>query len=237
MPRFYGIQLVLEDGFSKDEAATVTMASRSMIQYVERRLAAQNFESEFTKLNIYVSKSKVDDDLIRYKEPKRFIGIKIEVDPGEFLEPPSTFYLACAEMVRTGLQVASQHVELPVSEVSKAIDEFFELGFVNRWTHADKTWKRAGVRSEILGELRTDEFVLTQRVYSDDALIDEAVIARTKPRERLFYPLLGVLTLSDFQILYRAKGKLVSRYDLNTGEFKIPSDNFSTPFKLESKKA
>lgn len=237
MARFDGIQLILKDGFSKEEAVTVTMRSRSMIHFVERQLAAYGFESEFTKLNIDVYKSSVSDGLIRYKEPKRFIGISIQVDPGEFLEPPAKFHEACATMVRTGLCAASRHVDLPVDEASRAIDEFFELSFVNRWTHADKSWKRAGVRSVILCELRTDAFILTQCIYRDEELIGEAMIARTKPREWLFVPLLGTLTLSDSQVLYRAKNHLISRYDLNAGEFEKSDDNINDPFTLETNKA
>ena len=231
MPRFDGIQLVLQDGFSRDEAVAVTLASRSMVHFIERRLAARNFESEYTKLNIDVSKSPVADRLIRYKEPKRFIGIAIQVDPGEFLEPPARFHQVCANMVRMGLRAASHHVDLPLEEVSESIDEFFKIGFVNQWTHADKIWKRAGVRSAIQCDLRTDAFVLTQRIYRGEGLTDEAIIARTKPREWLFYPFFGKLTLSGSEILYRAKGRMISRYDLKTGEFQYSCDNIDQPPK------
>ena len=237
MARFDGIQLILNDGFSKEETLAVTMGSRSMIHFVERRLVAYGFESEFTKLNIEVSKSAVSDKLIRYKEPKRFIGISIQIDPGEFLEPPSKFHQACATMVRTGLCAALRHVDLPAEAASGAIDDFFELSFVNQWTHADKSWKRAGVRSMVLCELRTDAFILTQRIYRGEELIGEAMIGRTKPREWLFFQLLGTLTLSDSQILYRAKNHLISRYDLNTGEFGNSGDNIEAPFTLKTTKA
>jgi len=107
------------------------------------------------------------------------------------------------------------------------------LGCVNQWIHEDKSWKRAGVRSVIQCELRTDAFVLTQRVYKSEILIGEAMIARTKPREWLFYPLLGNLTLSGSRVLYRAKQRLISCYDLITGEFEISDDSFDEPFSLE----
>jgi hypothetical protein len=81
--------------------------------------------------------------------------------------------------------------------------------------------------------LRTDAFVLSQRVYKSDKLIGEAMIARTKPREWLFYQVLGGLTLSGSRILYRAKQHLISCYDLITGEFEISDDSIDEPFSLE----
>jgi hypothetical protein len=232
MALFDGIQLILEDGFSADEAAAVTMRSRSMIHFIEGRLAAHGFESEFTKLNIYVSKSTVSGELIRYKEPKRFIGISIQFDPGDFLEPLAKFHEACAAMVRVGFAATSRHLDLPIDEVSKAIDEFFEGNFENRWTHADKSWKRAGIRSVILCELLPDAFILTQRIYKDGELVGEAMIARIKPREGLFDRVLGGLTLSGSQILYRGKDHLISCFDLDTGKFEISQHSINEPFVL-----
>ncbi|HEY1123659.1 MAG TPA: hypothetical protein VGE67_18730 [Haloferula sp.] len=234
MALFDGIQLVLEDGFSADEAAAVTMRSRSMINFIEGRLAAYGFESEFTKLNIHVSKSPVSGQLIRDKEPKRFIGISIQLDPGDFLEPLATFHEACATMVRSGFDAASRHVDLPCAEVAKAIDEFFEGNFENRWIHAEKSWKRAGIRSVILCELLPDAFILTQQIYRSEELIGESMIARTKPREWLFYRVLGGLTLSGSQLLYRGKDHLISSFDLDTGKFEISEHSMNEPFVLEA---
>ncbi len=233
MARFDGIQLILKNGFSKRERVAVTMQSRAMVNFIEWRLATYGFESEFTKLNIGVSKTPVSGELIRYKEPKRFIEILIQMDPGEFLEPMAKFHEVCASMVRAGLRAALHHVDLPIDEASKAIEEFFSLGCVNQWIHEDKTWRRVAVRSVIHCELRTDAFVLTQRVYKSDKLMGEAMIARTKPREWLFYLLLGKLTLKDSRILYRAKNSHISCYDLTTGEFEISDDNINEPFVLE----
>jgi len=236
MALFDGIQLILEEGFSADEAAAVTMRSRSMINFIERRLAARGFESEFTKLNIYASKLAVSGELIRYKEPKRFIGISIQSDPGDFLEPLAKFHEVCATMVRSGFDAASRHVDLPSDQVSEAIDEFFEGNFENRWTHADKSWKRAGIRSVILCELSPNVFILTQQIYRSEELIDEAMIARTKPREWLFSRVLGGLTLSGSQILYRGKEHLISCFDLDTGKFEISKHSIEEPFVLEAQK-
>lgn len=236
MALFDGIQLNLEDGFSADEAVAVTMRSRSMIHFIEGELAAHGFESEFTKLNISVSKSAVSDELIRYKEPKRFIGISIQLDPGDFLEPLAKFHEACATMVRSGFDAALRHVNLPSDEVSKAIDEFFKGNFENRWTHADKSWKRADIRSVILCELLPDAFILTQQIYKGEELIGEAMIARTKPREWLFYRVLGKLTLSGSQLLYRGKDHLISSFDLNTGKFEISEHSIGEPFDLRAHK-
>lgn len=237
MPQFDGIKLIVEDGFSKDEAVTVTMGSRSMINFVERRLSAIKSESEITDLNIVVSKSSVDDDLIRYKRPKGHAGIRTRMDPRHFINPPAKFHKTCAEMIRKGFRAASRHTELPVDQVSQAIDDFIEGGFVNRWTHADKTWQRTGIRSVIRCDLRTDAFELTQSVYRDQKLLTEAIIARTKPREWLFYPLLGKLSLSKSQIFYRTGNKLLSSYDLETEKLDFPSENIKDAFKLDSAKA
>jgi hypothetical protein len=237
MTHFDGLQLILEDGFSKEESVAVTIGSRSMINFVERRLAALKFQSVFTKLNIGVSKSSASNSLIRYREPKRFIGIQIQMDPGGFLNPVSKFHQSCAEMVRMGLRAASRHVELPINEAFRAIVDFIAGGYVNRWIHADKTWKRIGYRSAITCDLRTDAFILTQSFYRGEELVTEAMIARTKPREGLFYPLLGKLTLSESQITYRANKELLSRYDLTTGELEILDDNIDAPFHVQNTKA
>ena len=62
------------------------------------------------------------------------------------------------------------------------------------------------------------------------------MIARTKPREWLFYQLLGKLTLSDSQIFYRVKKRLLSRYDLKAGEFDFSDDNIKDAFVLNDTK-
>ncbi|WP_397385119.1 hypothetical protein [Prosthecobacter sp.] len=230
MSQFVELQLILGDGFSKEEAVAVTMGSRSMLNFVERRLAVGRHESEFTKLNIYCSKSAADSNLIRYKEPKGFVGIKVQMDPGDFLSPLTRFQETCALMVREGVRAASQHIPLPEEDVSRAIGNFIDGGFVNQWIHADKTWKRAGFRSIVRCDLRTDAFVLTQSFYRDQKLLADAMIARTKPREFLFHPLLGKLTHSHSQIAFRTPERIISSYDMETGKLLLPDDNIAPVF-------
>ena len=218
MRSFRQIDLVLNDGFSAAERKAVTMGSRSMLNYVERQLASDAFSAEFTRLNIYCSRLPVIESLERRKEPW-LVGIKIHYDPGDFLSSTSNFQIACSEMVQRGVRAASFHTPMPVEKVVSAVAEFFDVGCVNQWIHAEKSWARIGVKSVVSCELRMDIFLLWQSIYRGNVLETKAVIATTKPREGLFHAVLGKLSVADHHVLFRSKAGVISSYDLQNRIF------------------
>lgn len=218
MREFHQIDLVLSDGFSDAERKAVTSGSRSLLNFVERRLTSLAFASEFTRLSIHCSRLPASEAFERYKE-HWLAGIRVHYDPGNFLASTSSFHSACAEMVHRGLRAASLHTPMPVEEVATAIADFIDGGCVNQWVHAEKRWLRIGVRSIVTCELRTDLFLLRQFVYRGDFLESKALIGTTKPREGLFHPLLGKISLSGNEIHYRRKDSVISSYDLDRRAF------------------
>lgn len=213
------IDLVLGQGFSATERKAVTMGSRSMLNFVERRLALSTFGSELTKLNIYCSKLPMAEGLIRYKEPKTLAEIKVQCEPGNFQSSTHNFHRACADLIQRGVHAASAFTPMPLKEITSAVGDFLAGGCVNQWIHTDKRWVREGVRCVVKCDLRTDQFLLWQLIYRNDSLEAESLIAKTKPREFLFYPLLGKLSLKGHQIILKSKANVISSYDLRNKKF------------------
>jgi hypothetical protein len=224
MSRFWQIDIGLDNTYSKDEQTAVIVASRSMIHFVERRLYPLNFRSDFYRLLIHCTKGDVEREFYKVTDPP-IATVNICLDLGEFLNSEDSLQNAFMKIIQAGINKALQYELLPIKEIIYALQLFKKNGYVSKWTHIDKEWKRKGLRCVIEGDHKTDTFDLTQKIFKNGNLCKDKLIAKIKPREGLFYPFLGKATLKDNQIIYSNKGYIISTYNIETNKLEFPDTN------------
>ena len=221
MHHFSGLQIILQDGYSSDESKKMTSASRCLLNLVERHLHALKIESEFTKLNIYVSKTPANTELIRYKEPKHYAGVSTQFVMSNS-KTTRQYNDQVIAILGSAIELASRHFPVPTAAISDAVQLFIDQGYKNEWIYGRKHWKTLNIDAEIHCEVQIDKFLLTHRVFRDSEQIASQVIASTQPREWLFYPLMGSQILSRGKIVLRdRKRRKLSEFDLESSTFKI----------------
>ncbi len=126
-----------------------------------------------------------------------------------------------SQILLLGLQAANRAMPIPYEYCVDVLKEFKQGGFRNSWIHEDKSWKRYDCRSVIQADLTTEKLVLEQHIFRNEHPLMKKQIAETKPREALFYPLIGKLKVESGQFLvFETKaGMALFRFDLNTNSW------------------
>ena len=214
MAHFWDILIGTDSTYSSSESRAAIVSSRSMVHFIERSIVGLKFKADFYRLCISCSKEPIETEFWIGRDPA-IATINLQIDLGDFLKSESAMHDAFERVIRLGFNRASQYVSLPIAEVNAALDEFINEGYKSRWVHADKTWKRLGVRVVIECDHHVDRFDLKQRIYKDNELLFDEVIATELPREWLFHGILGKLTLRDKTIVYEKGKSIISKYDLS----------------------
>ena len=89
-------------------------------------------------------------------------------------------------MIFEGLARCAQEHEIPISELTMAIEEFRRGGYRNTWTHQRKLLRPAGLHASLLCALTSDRFGLILKLESNGATVFEQEILETKPDELIF---------------------------------------------------
>ena len=196
-----------------------------MINFIEKQIYPLNFRSEFSRLVINVSKESLSKEFWQTKDPA-IAYVNITIDLENFTASNSQKLSAFEKVLKLGVDVALRHTKLPKAEIMTAIESFKACGFENKWVHFDKTWKRKGLRCVLECNHEMESFTLVQKLYKDDAIIVEKVIAESLPRELLYQQLLGKVVLKEnTRLVYSAKGMELSAYDIESGELEILDNN------------
>lgn len=220
MPIFQHIELYLDSTYSSVDQKKFIFCSRSICNFIERALVGVRFQSPYSRLNIHCTKNL---QLLKLRPLKNesYLEAVIPVD----LEPldsmlPEVLQNKFAQVITSGLQLASSLTPVPAEECSRALKEFEDNGFKNCWVHLDKNWSKWNCRCVISAELTMDAFELDQTIYRRGELIAKHRIAQTKPREGLFVDYLGNISISTQGIItYKKKNRILSIFDLESGVF------------------
>ena len=219
--RFWDIQILLNNEYTDSERKAVIVNSRTICNFVEKAIYPLNHRCEFARLVIECSKSEKKEEFRKIKDPK-MATVYLQNDISGFDENNEEKLSAFEILIRQGIQVASKYALLPLDNVFKALDEFKRKEYVNKWVHADKTWKSKQLNCLIECNHKIDEFELTQKIYKNEKLVQETVIVREMPRELLYQQYLGKLTLEDSNnVVYATKGKVISIYNIGEDRLEI----------------
>lgn len=93
------------------------------------------------------------------------------------------FFLA---MIAEGLGRCAQEHEIPLAELTAALDEFRRGGYRNEWTHLSKLLRPVGLHASLLCSLDPERFRLILKLDKKDATVFEQQILETKPDELIF---------------------------------------------------
>ncbi len=215
MPVLHQIEIYLDNSYSEGDQKSFLFKSRCVCNYLERRLASLKFISNYSRINIYLSKDKVESVA---KPMKGDIILKVEI---EYLihkistMPEDIFLKNCVSILTKGLIVASKAMPIPIEKCFEYLADFEKNDYKNEWIQAEKTWGRGELTSIVKARLTTKQFTLHQVVLEQTVIVFSKIIVKTAPRELLFYEFLGNLSKNNKgNIIYKRKNKIITKYDI-----------------------
>lgn len=159
------VELFLGSTYPEAQQKWFLMASRSACNFLERQLQPLQFSSPYSRVNIFCS-SDADGGRVRpYAHgPYLEVHIPFSAKPTEHMSR-----VECQQqflkVLATGLEVANRFTPMPLEKISRALAQFADSGYVNRWQHLDKHWVRKRCRCVIAMELTMESFIADQLVY------------------------------------------------------------------------
>jgi len=214
------VELYLGSTYPEAERKWFLKASRSACNFLERHIQPLQFKGPYSRVNIFCSPNADEARVLPYKhEPYLEVHIPFDAKPAEQMSRVET-QQQFAKVIATGLEAASRFTHMPLEAISKAMTQFANAGYVNRWQHIDKLWARKRCRCVLSMELTMESFNANQLVYIGSELVGERTIAHTSPGEGLWAEYLGKLTLSSNGILeYKRASTVLSAFDLERKVF------------------
>lgn len=209
------IELFLMEPYSIESQKGFIGKTRCICNYVERGLRSIDFESDRSRLNINCTLDENLIGVIPYKKTP-FLEVRIFYEIPDLSNlKPNSFFEHCAEIIRIGLDSASEYMPVPSSFVSRQLKKFKSEGYKNTWIHKEKEWVSGSLKSIVRASLELDGLYLWQEIMQENTLIAKKLIAQESPREALFHRVLGDLFLdrSGF-IMYKTKRKVISKFDI-----------------------
>lgn len=218
MPIFDQVELFLGSGYSGDEQKNFIFRSRCICNYLERGLVEKKFETTLSRLNIHCSKDESEVRVIPLKGAP-YLEVCIKYDLPALLDLDESLLQRCfMQIIDFGLKAAENFMPIPYVYCMEILRRFEENGFKNEWLQAKKSW--AGGQCEVMAQLTMEKFTLWQSICIGGVIVANRQIVETKPREMLFIDYLGTLSLDrSGNILYKRRGKLVTKFDIKVGEF------------------
>ena len=220
MTDFNQIELFLDGTYTKEERVDFVFRSRKVCNYLERKLIDLKFKTDLNRVNFKISRDESVREVRRLKgapflEAKFFHNLPLVTEI-----PDYQLDQHLSEILRAGLPVAKEEMEIPIEFCNQVLAEFEEKDFLNTWIHSDKKWENESCRSVVEAELSMRSFTVTQRIYRDGRVVVSQRIGESKPRDMLFMPLLGKVKLEkDGHIVYENKGKIISKFSLEKNSF------------------
>lgn len=210
------ISLYLEPlEYPREYGSNFDFRSRSLCNFIRRQLKKKKVRcSDFGSIAIRGTKTAAGECKIG---STKVLVVDVDFDQSKYdsMEGDSRneFYIA---MLQNGLEVASEQHELPMAEISSAIESFRDGGYRNSWTHKKRHDRKAGLMAKLECRLDQEKFVLELAVVKSGRTVFESEILETEPDEIIFSHRFKDIVF-DGDILQITEKSDEILYSLNTG--------------------
>lgn len=162
--------------------------SRSICNYLERRLKRIKFDAEGFKRICFVGKKEPNSGC--FVNSSKVLIVEISFDENQYTslkkDQLNTFF---SQMLVTGIEKCQKQYEISGNELLKGLENFRENGCVNRWTFKTKTFKDIGIKCALKCELTIDAFHLSLVITKGKEVLLTREILKTEPDEIVFVPM------------------------------------------------
>jgi len=189
--------------------------TRSICNYLARAIKPLRFATDGFKRICFVGVSNPNSEC-QVNRSGVLVG-EIPFEAAEYLglktEELNQYFKRLLEI---GIRKCALQHQLPEEFLLASLQEFENIGFVNRWQIKTKKIRESGLKCTLIGELTTEEFQLTLAVSKGTKTLFEKVVITTPPDEIVFVPKVNDVRQADQQIIVVDKfGDPSFKLDLN----------------------
>ena len=161
--------------------------SRSLCNFLERKLAKLKFKTEGFRRICFVGKSVTGSARDCYINSSKVLEVEVPFVADAYerlsIDELQEYFI---RLLGLGVHKCKTQHAIPISTILDGIDEFRSNGYLNEWVFKTKVVRDSGLKCVLRCRLTMDCFTLSVDVHRGDELVlsDEAV--RTLPDEIFF---------------------------------------------------
>lgn len=180
--------------YEKDIVYPFKYQSRSICNYLERHLKKIKFNTDGFKRVCFVGKSKPSPEGFVNSSNVLVVEIPFDEEQYKMLERNqlNTFF---TKLLSGGIERCKKHYDIPGDELLEWLQNFNEIGCVNKWVFKTKAIKELGVKCILNCNLTIDAFYLNLDVVKGQEIIFSDEILSTVPNEIVFVPMFKDVSL------------------------------------------
>lgn len=220
MPKLSQIELYLDGDYSKEEKKEFLFKSRCASNYWEREISKLKFNTNYSRINVYVSDGSKEEKVQPMKAvPFLEVVVHYPIKGISNIED-TELQQHYIKILSIALSAVGSVMPIPFEQCMDILGSFKANNYKNEWVQAERAWVKKSIESRVTAKLSLNEFQLTQYVYVSNELVGKKVIVKSLPRELLFNEYLGKLSISKSGILEYKKGEnVLSQFDLKSSRF------------------
>jgi hypothetical protein len=176
-------------GHPNDVAVPFGFQTRALCNFVQRYARTLAIETRgFNQIVIHDDPSGPAEPRPRVV-PEKSLSVPFRFEPTRYgvTTPGDEKQRYFIEVLRRGLEDADVFAPAQLAALHERIDAFAAGGFLNRWTHASKSFRHRGITVSLECELTLHEFQLTLEVHGKSIPPTSRVVLTTKPDEICFH--------------------------------------------------
>lgn len=178
--------------------------TRSLCNFIERRLKEIKYLTEGYKTVCFVGKKKPSEDFFINSSGSLCIDVYIDTDKYKSyqIKDLNVYFI---EVLKDGLNKKGVSDYLPIDEILSAINDFESQGYVNEWLYKRKVFKKVDLECSLLCNHSITDFELRLVVLHKGNVFFNDVILRTPPDELAYHYKFKDILFDDNTIVVTTK--------------------------------
>ncbi|MCH5021973.1 hypothetical protein [Pectobacterium atrosepticum] len=190
------------DDYGKEITYPFKEQSRSICNFLERKIKDLKFSSEGFKTVCFVGKKQPSKDV--FVNSSNVLNVDVYIDEDRY----KSISVDClndyfVEVIRSGLDKCEGM--LPIDEVTSFIHEFENCGYVNEWVHKKKVFKKQSLVCSLICNHSIKDFQLSLKVVRSDDVVFNEVILTTPPDELAYHYKFKDILMDDDEVIVTTK--------------------------------
>ncbi|AYH20923.1 hypothetical protein C5E22_22180 [Pectobacterium parmentieri] len=191
----------LED-YGKEIVYPFKEQSRSICNFLERKIKDLKYNSKGFRSVCFVGKRHPSKDF--FVNSSNVLNVDIYIDESRYKS--TTIYCLNSyfiEIIKSGLDKCGDI--LPIAEITSALNEFENSGYVNEWVHKKRFFKNQNITCSLVCNHSIKDFRLSLKIMRADDVIFNEVILITPPDELAYHYKFKDIIIDNDEVIVTTK--------------------------------
>ncbi|AOR63385.1 hypothetical protein [Pectobacterium wasabiae] len=190
------------DDYGKEITYSFKEQSRSICNFLERKIKDLKYSSEGFRAVCFVGKKHPSKDV--FVNSSNVLNIDVYIDENRYkitsIDYLNSYFI---EIIKSGLSKCGDI--LPITEITSALHEFENSGYVNEWVHKKRFFKKQNITCSLVCNHSIEDFQLSLKIMRADDIIFNEVILITPPDELSYHYKFKDILINNSEVIVTTK--------------------------------